>query len=147
MKDVFKYMGLASTDKSLTWIRIFQDLALALLIPPAVNPSPADAGQEEQKTPLADDRRGQDVPHTSAPSSNPVGLAREIGVQCTVNPLYYHLGTSEPPVLACRYHVLPVLKSTQLHVIPFSSQVRKRELPGLFQILPALCLVIFISLQ
>lgn len=51
MKDVSTYMGLASTDISLTWIRIFQDLALALLIPSAVNPSPADAGQEGAENP------------------------------------------------------------------------------------------------
>lgn len=76
--------------------------------------------RREQKTLLADDRTGQGVPHTPSPSPNPVGLAREIGVQCTGNPLYYHLGTSGPPVLACKYHVLPVLESTQLHVIPFS---------------------------
>lgn len=44
-------MGLASTDISLTWIRIFQDLALALLIPPAENLSPADARQKGAENP------------------------------------------------------------------------------------------------
>lgn len=51
MKDVSTYMSLANIDISLTQIRIFQDLDLRLLIPPAVNPSLADAGREGAENP------------------------------------------------------------------------------------------------
>lgn len=51
MKDVSTYMGLSNIDISLTQIRIFQDLALHLLIPPAVNPSLADVGHEGAENP------------------------------------------------------------------------------------------------